>query len=437
MQNKQTVHRKDLESLVIANLADLGSVPDSKYWIVALSGGADSTALLHLLHGLAPHCGAHLSCVIVNHNLRKEAGEEAQLVARRARSFGIDCAIVRVEETPPAHGRQEWARQKRYDLLCAFARQKGGILWFGHHLDDQNETVAMRLSHGSGLSGLAGMKPLSYRQFVPILRPFLTIGKEHLREFCQTNALVVTEDPSNENRSFERVRWRKHLAKDNTLSRQLSSLSQAADAITKTLDATLSDFWEEAVFSDSTGLSLYFDYERFISLPHQAQKRVMRQMVSLIGVPAYPPAYEAITRLLTRLEQGQTATINGCIVARKGPKCLINPEAGRPHAPIMVRSGTDVIYRGRLLLRSNCDLVIYPMKEAFYGALAKDNSYREALSALSSDIRMIFPYAIALDDRPITPHIKGIIHPGYFSHMDWPSEQLAIYLVGKIANKGM
>ena len=158
--------------------ASIAHLPDARQWFVCLSGGCDSRALLHMLHSAIKQAprkwhDIQLTALVVNHNLRQEAAAEADMVARWCAEDGVAVEVLTITQAPVQSGRQEWARTQRYELLLARARRGGGVLWLGHHQDDQAETVAMRLSRHSGFAGLAGMHPCFDVAGVMLLRPLL------------------------------------------------------------------------------------------------------------------------------------------------------------------------------------------------------------------------------------------------------------------------
>lgn len=427
----------DAVNASISALSKSRDLPDSDNWIIALSGGADSTALLHILHDIAGRTGRALTAVIVNHNLRPEAESEAQLVAARARSYGIMAEILTISAPPPKAARQEWARKHRYDLICAYARKKGAILWLGHHRDDQAETIAMRLSHGSGLQGLGGMGGVTAINHVMSVRPFLSVPKEVLVAYCRENGHEVISDPSNHNRAFERVRWRAILEQDPNLGTQLYQLGKYARTISQSLWCRLDDFWHTAVRADESGMALICDFKCFAELQKPLQLLLLRKILSFIGDGGYPPSLESVTRLLASILHQQTATLSGCQLSYNGGQIHVFPEAGRPHQPMTMPAGTDMIYQGRLLVRTNAALVLQPMTQARLDAYDADNSYRKQLLLKPHPIRLLFPFVHALDDSPITPHIKSMVQKGCFQRLDWPTEQVAIYPLSRIATSLM
>ena len=184
-------------------------------FVLAVSGGPDSTALLVLAAGWAKRLkrAPKLVAVTVDHGLRKEAAAEAAAVRRLARSLNVPHRTLRWRGDKPKTGLQEAARLARYGLLAQAARQAGfGHILTAHTLDDQAETVLFRLARGSGLGGLAGMAPASRLPTgegnILLLRPLLGLSKARLYATLNAARIAYSEDPTNIDPRFTRPRLR-------------------------------------------------------------------------------------------------------------------------------------------------------------------------------------------------------------------------------------
>ncbi len=176
--------------------------------LLAVSGGPDSTALLHA--AAADGSGRGLRAATVDHGLRPEAAAEAEQVAALCHRLGVAHRILRWQPPNRTGGMQAAARQARYRMLTEHAREVGAhTLLTAHTADDQAETVLMRLNAGSGPAGLAGMRV--ERALAPDLRlarPFLHLRKAALVAYCQAHDLAFVADPSNADPRFARGRLR-------------------------------------------------------------------------------------------------------------------------------------------------------------------------------------------------------------------------------------
>lgn len=171
--------------------------------LVAVSGGADSTALLVLLSELAPKIGLDLHVAHFDHRLRPRASaKDAQRVADLAQSRGATIRIGRADAPPSG---EDAARELRYAFLRRAAAEAGATrIATGHTRDDQAETVLLHVTRGSGLVGLAGMRP----QRDDIVRPLLSIGRADTEAICAEAGLTPLEDASNRDLRFARNRIR-------------------------------------------------------------------------------------------------------------------------------------------------------------------------------------------------------------------------------------
>ncbi|WP_164730365.1 tRNA lysidine(34) synthetase TilS [Pelagibacterium montanilacus] len=178
---------------------------------LAVSGGPDSLALMVLAsrwRSLSPDAPV-LNVYVFDHRLRSGSAEEAAMVAQAAHGLGLKVTRLAWEAPHTGAGLQAAARAARYRAIGeAMARDGVGVLATGHHSADQAETVLMRLAHGSGISGLAGMRPFSQVEGVRVFRPLLDIDPADLAAVVGEAGLEPALDPSNGNPEFERVRWR-------------------------------------------------------------------------------------------------------------------------------------------------------------------------------------------------------------------------------------
>jgi tRNA(Ile)-lysidine synthase len=193
-------------------------MPKGSLIVVGISGGADSLALLHLLHGLAPRLGITLHAATFDHQLRGEASRaDALYVQEAAEAWGIPITVgtgdVRALAAQERLGIEAAARRARYGFLAEVAHAVGAKrVAVAHHMDDQAETVLMRLVRGAGLRGLGGMayqSPLPYHPDVTLIRPLLDVTRAEIEAYCAVNGLSPREDTTNQDTSILRnfIRW--------------------------------------------------------------------------------------------------------------------------------------------------------------------------------------------------------------------------------------
>ena len=184
----------------------------SPKFVVALSGGADSVALLRLL--LSAGYQQRLRCVHINHQLQPQASDWASFCESLCAELGVPFEVLEVQLDPElrkAKGEEAAAREARYCALCSGI--KGGeLLLTAHHADDQVETLLHRLERGTGLRGLQGINSVSSRrhhlQNYLLLRPLLGFSKAELLAYLDHLGQPWCEDPSNEDTGYRRNYYR-------------------------------------------------------------------------------------------------------------------------------------------------------------------------------------------------------------------------------------
>jgi len=175
--------------------------------LVAVSGGPDSMALLHVLAGLRQKLGFTLVAHGVDHGLRLDAAGELDVAERFSESLVVPFARSSVH-VPPGGNLQARARTARYEALRAAAKEAGcPVIATAHHLADRAETVLLRLLRGAGPRGLAVLPPRAN----DLVRPFLRAPRAAIDAHIARHRLPFSVDPSNRDPRFLRVRVRREL----------------------------------------------------------------------------------------------------------------------------------------------------------------------------------------------------------------------------------
>ena len=225
-------------SQVLQTIREQALLAGGERVLVALSGGPDSTALLHALVQLAPRLHIELIAATVDHGLRPESGAEATLVAERCKAIGVRCEILAVDVKAARHAHVSWqeaARNVRLSALQEAAVRLGcPRVALGHTADDQAETVLFRIVRGTSIPGLGG---IHYQRGI-FIRPLLDVRRKGIIAFLSKRRIPFIEDPSNANRHYTRVRIRLDLlpmlCRENPrIVDALLSLAQDARAIAK------------------------------------------------------------------------------------------------------------------------------------------------------------------------------------------------------------
>jgi len=265
--------------------------------VVGVSGGPDSVCLLYLLVGLKEELGICLHVAHLNHMLRgAESDGDAEYVFGLANRLGVAATLGResVKDYRKEHrlSLEEAARQVRYHFLADVAGEVGANrVAVGHTLDDQVETILMRLVRGAGALGLQGMKPLTEWESVQgkampkIIRPLLETSREKVTEYCRQHDLAPRQDSSNLSPSHLRNRIRYELMPllrsynpriDEALLRMADTLAAESDF----LQQQVSLAWDKVVAED--GGALVLGAKEFKSLHPALQRHLLREVVRRI-----------------------------------------------------------------------------------------------------------------------------------------------------------
>ena len=309
---------------------------------LAVSGGSDSMALLHLSVPWASATGIHLRVATVNHHLRPGSTSEARDVAQACAALGVPHEIL--DWTDRSQGNlQDAARQARKALLSDWAqRTKLDAVLTGHTLTDQAETVLMRLARGSGVDGLAGIAPESRDHHTRWVRPLLGIERGELRDWLQAVDVHWQDDPSNDDTRFDRVRARHmaaHLGDLGLTTPRLGALADHMRRARTVLDDAMATLAQKAV-TQSAG-DVLFDRCALENAAAETRARLLAHGMMWVSGNPYRPRFSALGSIAETLTD---ATLHGTILRRDGAMLRLSRE---PKAVANITSGIDDIWDGR------------------------------------------------------------------------------------------
>jgi tRNA(Ile)-lysidine synthase len=285
------------------------AVPYGETVGVALSGGGDSVALLHLCMA----AGVPVEAVTVDHALRPESAAEALEVARACAALGVRHEVRVWQHGAVAGNLMDQARRARMGLIGDWARARGiATVVLGHTRDDQAETLLMGLARSAGIDGLSGMRPNWSDGGVRFVRPLLDAGREELRDWLRREGIAWIDDPTNENDRFTRVKARKVLAALVPLGITGEALAVVAGHLAQVraaLDMQMAEATARLV-REKAG-ALVIDPVLFAE-PDEVRRRLIVAGLMWLSGADYAPRADAVARLAAAMAAGRDATLWGC-----------------------------------------------------------------------------------------------------------------------------
>ncbi len=286
---------------------------------VAVSGGRDSMALTHLCKQWCQTNQIKLITLTVDHQLRRASKTEAQTVNQWMQDQNIEHHILTWRGKKPKTGIQEKARQARYQLLLKKCYALGvQHLFIGHHKEDQAETIIMRLEHGSDIAGLIGIKPISKRGDIRIIRPLLKFTRQEITDYCQKSHIDYIDDPSNEKTEYKRISWRKQIASLPDKQKFIDGLTLSSQRISRANDAL--EYYSNISHKNCVEYApegyANLNLSKIIEYPDAIALKVLRRMIDFVGGCSKPVKLLQIEQLYDLLKQPSSfegATLGGCI----------------------------------------------------------------------------------------------------------------------------
>jgi len=297
--------------------------------VVAVSGGPDSTALLHVLHALSEGGGIRLVAAHANHGFRpRESAEEAALVRQWCADLGVACVTAELDIPAVIAARggnaQAVAREKRYAFLHETASLHGASrIALAHHLDDQAETVLMRLLRGTGLSGLSGMALKRREKNVELIRPFLRMKKSDIIRYCEARGIAYCVDSSNAKTVYFRNAVRLDVLP--TLERYNPNVAESLVRLAE-ISAEESDYLDRAAEAEFrakvrvTAHGCTMERQALLDLHVALQRRLIKLILNYLALEKVPTAFERIEGMRKAALDGSPS--NAVIEAGMGIRCI-------------------------------------------------------------------------------------------------------------------
>jgi tRNA(Ile)-lysidine synthase len=301
---------------------------------VAVSGGADSMALVLLAHDWARARKGRIVALTVDHGLRPAARAEARQVARWMKARGIAHRVLTWRGAKPKTGIQAAAREARYKLLIDWCRAEGALhLLLAHTRDDQAETVLLRLAAGSGPHGLAAMPLVHETAAARIVRPLLEVPRAQLKASLRARDQGWIEDPSNRDERYARVRVRRLLEESGDGGgRAHAAIARAAGELGRfraTQERKIAALLARSIELFPAGYAR-LDPAALSSAPAEIGWRALSALLATVGGLDYPPRGEAVRDLHAALSAGRLGrgrTLARCRLLPDGERWLVVREA--------------------------------------------------------------------------------------------------------------
>ena len=303
---------------------------------ISVSGGPDSMALCFLVSCYKSKKNNKIQpfFYLVDHGLRKDSAEEAQLVKKQLKSKMISLKILRWKGKKPNSNLQSLARQKRYELLFNECKKFNiKTILTAHHQDDYYETFFSRLLRGSGTEGLSSFAEIEKNFFfkgdvITVARPLLSFSKQNLTYIANNIFSFYVNDPSNEMEKFQRVRLRKLISNlknqgldFHKLKLTLSNLASTNRAINEVVNHNID---KNVIFFKKK----YLISSKFFLLPEEVVFRSLSNLIKKISKKSYPPRGRKIINLIKeiKIKDQFKATLGGAIIEKIHNSIVVTPE---------------------------------------------------------------------------------------------------------------
>ncbi|KEJ88233.1 tRNA lysidine(34) synthetase TilS [Sulfitobacter donghicola] len=285
---------------------------------IAVSGGGDSVALLHLFARWSEQTGHPIAAVTVDHGLRAESRAEAEGVAALCTQLGVSHDIFTWSGPNSGGNVSAAARDARYDLMAKWAKTaKVGGIALGHTMDDTAENMLIRLGRSAGLDGLAQMQTLFRRNGILWSRPLWQQHRSTLRDYLKRQQIEWVDDPTNDDPHYMRTKARRLLPSLKELGIDADSLHHSAFALRQSQEALAHYTRQEArshVTQEGGDLLLSADFTR--EVPADIERRLTAAALQWVGSLPYPPRKVFAGFLGRELEAQNRLNLAGCLVQR-------------------------------------------------------------------------------------------------------------------------
>ena len=399
---------------------------EKKRFVLGLSGGIDSMALLHLLKSFI-ECNSNPKIevfpVIIDHGLRPNSAIEANAVLNIALNLGFETIIKKINIKKPNGNIQNWARKERRRILCDIAFDLSANLLLGHHSDDQAETIFMRSVKGSGIDGLVGMEEKITWNGIFIFRPLIFFNKNQIIKYIEENKIIFFQDSSNFSHKFERVRIRKILKSISkrgwpSISEDLVRFSFLNNQLLKKINSVFIEWVQSNILIDNRG-AVRVDFKNLQKINQRSKLFTINffgKIIKTVGGKEFSPKKEKTLNCLnfifdTSFKNTNLGNVN---VFLKGKYLFFIRENRNIILNVEKKKNKKYIFDGRFLLVSKNSGNLFKSEVNNFDYLNTDDAFNQ----YKDDINNTIPYMSTLEGVTVRP---------YFNRVDMKSKKTVNY----------
>lgn len=385
-------------------MKQLSVIPDGTL-AVAVSGGADSLCLAICLKRWADQHKRPIVALMVDHCLGDICKEQPEWVAEQLARYHVPLVVLTWQGSKPKTGLEEKARQARYRLLleyCHTHRIQG--LFMAHHAEDQVETFWMHLARSSGLLGLSGIKPVSLREGVWLLRPLLSVEKKDILTTLKMLNQPWFEDPMNQDPAFERVFWRQE---QDVFSQRGLTVHKVEHAVARLARAESAlGFYEECLWQAHVrilpqGVAV-LDRRAFDTLPTEMQLRLMKRALRHIGQSERPLSLAALEAWV--IKRPIRMTIATCHVIQRREALFVSKEKARQEKIKSIKAFTSTKW-DRFLILATADMTVQGGKPSHKDPFLPV-AVQESFPQFPADTQVIWDVPADLSQKELEKQVK-------------------------------
>ena len=377
-----------MESKLFVYLDKYKELLGNKNLAIGVSGGSDSLGLLLIVNGWAQKNKCDITAITVDHKLRKESTMEANYVAELCKKIKVKHVILTWNCEKPTSNIELKAREARYKLISKYCNDNSiKYLLTAHHMYDQAETFFIRLFRGSGVDGLASMQDISNLYGLTIIRPFLTIHKQQIKDYLLENNVKWLEDESNYDEKFIRNKIRNFINSFENSYEIVNRINFAIDEINKTketINILIEKIEQNNVKFDPFGSCIF--NKKLLGEKEVVLLKILAKMAMNISGNVYKPRLEKLKRLALVLKSSKNIryTFYGCIFETYSENLFIVYREYNAIGDDVELIYNDYVFwddRFRIKLKKDIDNVIVThVKEGEFNSILKEirkNNYKK------------------------------------------------------------